>query len=144
MYINGRLARVFGIGRKFRNVDVNEAPLKVQEIKELFFKEENLLEVVASMKSIPLVAANISKSSHSFTEGQLLYIFGGYWGVGERVKVVGRFRRKNRIIKGACPIKNLVNHRLKVIYNPAIIRKLEGQYINFGLFVGFERSCITK
>ena len=103
---------------------------RVEDIENLFFSESRFFDVESSMESIPLIAANVCKSTNSFTEGQLLYIYSGFWGENENFKVVGRFRRKNRIIKGVCPISSLSNLRPKIVYDKKIIYKLAGTYID--------------
>jgi hypothetical protein len=52
-------------------------------------------------------------------------------------KVVGRFRRKNRWIKGVCPMASLDNFRPKLVYTPNIIKKLEGEFVSRSIFLRF-------
>ena len=109
---------------------------KISEIEEQFFAGCDSVSIEQGMESIPVVAANLSKSTNSFTQGQSVYVFDGYWGMAERVKVVGRYRRKNRFVKGVCQRANLENHRPKIIYEPAVIRKLIGETIRLSTIVG--------
>ncbi|MCC5598946.1 hypothetical protein [Nostoc favosum] len=110
---------------------------KINEILLRYFCGSRFLGINPTMDNIPLVAANLQKSTHSFSEGQLLYIYNGFWGMNERVQVVGRHRRKHRLILGVCPIKSLSNFRPKLVYEPAVIRKLHGECIDGGIFMGF-------
>ncbi|WP_372370101.1 hypothetical protein [Candidatus Uabimicrobium sp. HlEnr_7] len=87
-----------------------------------------------------MIAANVSKATNSFGKGQLVYIYGGYWGMAERLKVIGRYRGKHRFIKGVCSIVNLVNHRPKIVCNPEIIRKCQGEKITRSSILNFRYS----
>jgi hypothetical protein len=107
---------------------------KLRRIMITHFSQKSEIEVTTETQKIPLVAANVSKSTRSFSKGQVLYIYDGYWGMAERVKVVGRFRRKHNWIKGVIPIKNLGNFRPDEVYKPVVIGKLDGEIIHENLF----------
>jgi hypothetical protein len=110
---------------------------KINEILLGYFCGGILLDVNATKDNIPLVAANVQKSTHSFSEGQLLYIYNVFWGMNKNALVVGRYRRKHRLILGVCPISSLSNFRPKLVYEPTVIRKLYGRYIHVGIFMRF-------
>lgn len=111
----------------------NEAT--IEKIKEKFFADhKKFITVYKDMLGIPVIVANINKSTRSFSAGQIVYIYGGYWGEAERTKVVGRYRRKHRFILGVCPIANLESHRPNIVYDPRVIQKLDGQHISASLF----------
>ncbi|MEH2240320.1 hypothetical protein [Nostoc sp.] len=110
---------------------------KINEILLGYFCGGTLLDINPTKDNIPLVAANVQKSTHSFSEGQLLYIYNGFWGMNKHAQVVGRHRRKHRLILGVCPIASLINFRPKLVYEPAVIRKLHGRYIHAGIFMRF-------
>ncbi|WP_020407829.1 hypothetical protein [Hahella ganghwensis] len=118
-------------------MNLQRAKEKAFEIYSHFYPMERWLTVKGAEESLPLVAANVVNSTNSFSAGQLVYIYDGHWGMGETVKVVGRYRKKNRLIKGHVMIKNLISFRPKIIFNPAIIKKLEEEFIPSMLFAGF-------
>ncbi|MEH2296682.1 hypothetical protein [Nostoc sp.] len=110
---------------------------KINEILLGYFCGGTLLDINSTKDNIPLVAANVQKSTHSFSEGQLLYIYNVFWGMNKKALVVGRHRRKHRLILGVCPIASLSNFRPKLVYEPAVIRKLHGRYIDDRIFMRF-------
>lgn len=110
---------------------------KINEILLGYFCGKYILDVNATKNNIPLVAANVQKSTHSFSEGQLLYIYNVFWGMNNKALVVGRYRRKHRLILGVCPISSLSNFRPKLVYDPTVIRKLCGRHIHVGIFIRF-------
>jgi len=110
---------------------------KIKAILAQNFSEKNHLTVEAVTETVPLVAATARKATRSFSTGQLVYIYSVYWGMNEQAKVVGRFRRKHRWIKGVCPIVSLDNFRPKIVYNPNIIKKLADETINSFIFPRF-------
>lgn len=110
---------------------------KINGILARNFAEKSYFTVEALSEPVPLVAATLRKATHSFSAGQLLYIYDIYGGLNRSAKVIGRFRRKNRWIKGVCPIASLDNFRPKLVYTPDIIRKLEGEFINSSIFPRF-------
>lgn len=120
---------------------VNEEQIKQYEklrtILENNFSEKDSIIVEPNAKNIPLVAASVIKATRSFSIGQVVYIYDGYWGMAERVKVVGRFRRKRNWIRGVIPIKNLGNFRAKIVYNSTVLKKLEGETISDNIFTLF-------
>lgn len=99
-------------------------------LRQQFFPEGGWLDVHRDADCIPLVAANLSRSTRSFSEGQRVYVYDGFFGMNERVKVAGRYRRKHRVILGVCPTKKLRDHRLVVVYEPAVLRALHGVRIH--------------
>jgi hypothetical protein len=109
----------------------------VKTIVRRFFADPGRGFVVeASMTEVPLIVANAARSTQSFSAGQRLYIFNGYWGMNERVRVVARFRRRHRFVCGAFPIAGLTNCRPGIVQHPAVIRRLAGQPISAGMFAG--------
>jgi hypothetical protein len=110
---------------------------KINDILCKHFSDNSFLIANASMESVPLVSANILKSTRSFSAGQLVYIYDIYWGMNERAKVIGRYRRKHNFILGVCPIASLTNCRPKLVYKPVIVSKLNGSYIDGGIFMRF-------
>lgn len=110
---------------------------KINEILLDYFCDDTLLDINRTKDNIPLVAANVQKSTHSFSEGQLLYIYNVFWGMNKNALVVGRHRRKHRQILGVCPIASLRNFRPKLVYEPTVIRKLYGRHIHVGIFIRF-------
>ena len=96
-----------------------------------------ILTVDPAAERLPLVAANVATSTRSFSRGQLVFIYDVYWGMNERAKVVGRFRRKRDWIRGVVPIKSLDNFRPKMVYNPFVIRKLHGEIGDGRIFPRF-------
>jgi hypothetical protein len=110
---------------------------KLRTILENNFSGKDSFVVEPDAKSIPLVMANVAKSTRSFSVGQIIYIYDGYWGMAEKVKVVGRFRRKHNWICGVIPIKNLENFRSKIVYEPTVLKKLSGKTINDTIFTMF-------
>lgn len=118
-------------------MNIEEAHRIAGEIKKTFFSLEDRFRVDKSHQTIPLVAAKVHLSTRSFSAGQVVYIYDGYWGMAERVKVIGRYRRKNRFILGVCPIKNLSDYRPKIVYQPQIIKKLLGETLEWSYYKGF-------
>lgn len=110
---------------------------KINAIFAQSFSEKDYLRVEATHATVPLVAATLRKATRSFSAGQLAYIYGVYGGLNRQAKVIGRFRGKNRWIKGVCPIASLDNFRPKLVYTPNIIKKLAGEYIGKFLFPRF-------
>lgn len=110
---------------------------KIKVILARNFSEKNHLIVAAAHETVPLVAATLRKATHSFSAGQVVYIYNVYWGMNEQAKVVGRFRRKNRWIKGVCPIALLDDFRPKIVYRPDIIQKLDDETIESFIFPRF-------
>jgi hypothetical protein len=96
---------------------------KINGILAQNFAGKGYLMVEATTGTVPLVAATLRKDL--------------YGGLNRSAKVVGRFRRKNRWIKGVCPIASLDNFRPKLVYIPNIIKKLEGEAINRFIFPRF-------
>ncbi|MFC3150611.1 hypothetical protein ACFOEK_06215 [Litoribrevibacter euphylliae] len=115
---------------------IDEINSRIEDIEKRFFSNDERLIIQSSMDEVPLVAANVSNSTDSFTERQILYIYGGYWSMAETLKVVGRYRRKNRLIKGSIRIKNLTNFRPKIVYDPRVISKLQGEVITLSSILG--------
>jgi hypothetical protein len=113
------------------------AKVKAEEIYTLFFSDSDAYLVTGEEESIPLVLANMIQSSNSFTQKQLVYIYGGHWGMSERLKILGKYRAKNRLIEGHCDVNQLTHFRPKIIFNPAIIAKLKDTSISAQLFQGF-------
>lgn len=110
---------------------------KIKAILAQNFSEKNYLTVETATETVPLIAAIVRKSTRSFSTGQRVYIYSVYWGMNEQVKVVGRFRRKNRWIKGVCPIASLDHFRPKIVYNPNIIKTLADETIDSSIFPRF-------
>jgi hypothetical protein len=105
-------------------------------IRKLFWASP-ILTVDPAAERLPLVAANVATSTRSFSRGQLVFIYDVYWGMNERAKVVGRFRRKRDWIRGVVPIKSLDNFRPKMVHNPFVIRKLHGEIVDGRIFPRF-------
>ena len=110
---------------------------KINSILAQNFAEKNYLTVETTTETVPLVAATLRKATRSFSTGQLVYIYDLYGGLNRSAKVVGRFRRKNRWIKGVCPIASLDNFRPKLVYTPDIIKKLQDEWISSAIFPRF-------
>ncbi len=109
---------------------------KTHNIFEKFFKSSDVYLVKGDEEFIPLLAANLKRSTPSFTEGQLLYIYDD-WGMAENLKVVARYRAKHRFVDSHCAIHNVTNFRPKQIHSPVVIKKLKGQVISKALFKDF-------
>jgi hypothetical protein len=110
----------------------------VKTIIRRFFADPNRCFVVeASMTEVPIIVANAARSTRSFAAGQRLYVFDGYWGMNERVRVVARYRARHRFIRGVFPIAGLTNCRPGIVHHPAVIRRLAGEAISRGMFGGF-------
>jgi hypothetical protein len=110
---------------------------KIKGILAKHFFEKKYLTVEATSETVPLVAATVRKGTGSFSTGQVVYIYSVYWGMNEQAKVVGRFRRKHRWIKGVCPIASLDHFRPKIVYNPTIIKTLADETIDSFIFPRF-------
>lgn len=108
---------------------------KARGIVEELFSGASIL-VAEDKKELPLVAARLTRSTRTFSAGQLVYVFDVYWGMNERVKAVGRYRRKHRFVVGACPIAILDDCRPKRVMTPAVIELLTGERIPRALFEG--------
>jgi hypothetical protein len=105
-------------------------------IRRFFADSDRNLVVEASMTQVPLIVANAARSTHSFAAGQRLYVFNGYWGMNERIRVVARFRERHRFVRGVFPIAGLTNCRPGIVQHPAVIRRLAGEMISSGMFAG--------
>jgi len=101
---------------------------------EFFADGPGYLVVGAQHASVPVIAARMAASTRSFTIGQRVLVYDGYWGEAERVKVVARYRRSHRWIRGVVPIAKLAGARPAVVYDPAVIRVLHDAWISAGLF----------
>ena len=110
---------------------------KVESFVRRFYAHDTHLVVNEATTEVPLVAANLSVSTRSFSAGQLLYVYDVYWGMNERAKVVGRYRGKNRFVTGVCRIDRLENARPKIAAHPGVVRALAGQWISGGIFLRF-------
>jgi len=108
-----------------------EIQAKLQTIESAFFVDSKSLIIDEDMEAIPLVVASVSKATRSFSKDQTLYIYDAYWGMNERVKVIGRYRRKHRLVQGVCPWVNLKSYRPTIVYDPNIIQRLKGKTITF-------------
>jgi hypothetical protein len=89
---------------------------------------------------VPLIAARLATSTRSFSAGQKVLVYDGYWGMAERVKVVARYRRKHRWVLGVCPLARLTDGRPVIEYSPAVVRALRGQSISIGMFLPIARG----
>jgi hypothetical protein len=105
-------------------------------IRRFFADPDRSFVVEASMTEVPVIVANAARSTHSFAAGQRLYVFNGYWGMNERVRVVARFRERHRFVRGVFPIAGLTNCRPGIVHHPAVIRRLVGQTVSSGMFAG--------
>lgn len=110
---------------------------KLQLILEHNFSNREYFLIRPETQNVPLVVANVIKSTRSFSAGQLVYIYDVYWGMNDNAKIVGRFRRKQNWMRGVIPIKNLSNFRLKAAYEPTVLKKLQGEKITRYLFPRF-------
>jgi hypothetical protein len=110
---------------------------RVESIVRTFFSESCFFTVTPDARAVPMVAARLSKSTRSFSAGQVVYVYDVFWGVNERARVVGRYRRKHRFIHGVCPIASLVDARPKVVCAPAVLRTLAGTRIDGGILLRF-------
>lgn len=117
---------------------------KINAILAKNFSEKDYLIVAATDQTVPLVAATLRKATRSFSAGQLMYIYNVYWGINEQAKVLGRFRRKNRWIKGVCPIASLDNFRPIIVYSPPTIKKLSDETIASFIFPRFFAIPTTR
>ena len=60
-----------------------------------------------------------------FSPGTKVYCFPPQWGDGyEKIKVIGRCRKSKRFITIIIASKNVINWRLKTVYNPYIIKEM--------------------
>lgn len=91
------------------------------------FPGQRWLDLTEETTHVPLMAALVRKSSRSFAAGQKLYVYDVHWGMGEKALVVGRFRRKQRWIRGHCPLENLDDFRPKIVQHPQVINALRHQ-----------------
>jgi hypothetical protein len=112
-------------------------PRRVEAILRTFLVDSCFFTVAPGTRTAPLVAVRLGKSTRSFSLGQAVYVYDGYWGMNEHACVVGRHRRKHRFIRGVCPIASLVDPRPKIVYAPAVLRKLEGATIDGSIFTRF-------
>jgi hypothetical protein len=111
---------------------------KVHAIVAAFFPDGATHLVVGEQHaSVPVIAARVLASTRSFTVGQKVLVYDGYWGQAERVKVVARYRRKHRWIRGVCPIAKLGEARPVVEHDPAVVRALRGAWISLGMFLPY-------
>jgi len=111
---------------------------KIEAIDAAYFSTSQELKIDSSTQSIPLIMATVRKSTHSFSQGQRIYIYDVDWGVNERALVIGKFRRSHRWIRGVCPIASLENFRPTVVFHPAVIKKLsDGCSVHGRLFWRF-------
>lgn len=74
---------------------------------------------------VKIVKATLTKSTRSFSKGQVVYIYDGFWGMAERIKVIGRYRRKHRFVIGVCPMDNVTNYKEVTIHDPRILALLK-------------------
>jgi hypothetical protein len=81
------------------------------------------LRADASTTRLPLVAANVIIQTSSFTAGQKVHIYDGFWGRNDRAMVVARYRRKHAFVFGVIPIRCLDNFRPEYVYHPAVLDK---------------------
>ncbi len=109
--------------------------MTLDAIRRQFFADQPWFDVGAAADSVPVVAARLSGGTRSFSEGQRVYVYDGFFGQNERVKVVGRYRRKHRFIRGVCPMQKLIDPRLVVVYQPAVLGLLEGQRITLATLI---------
>jgi hypothetical protein len=105
-------------------------------LRRFFADPDRNLVVDASMTEVPVVLANAGRSTRSFAAGQRLYVYNGYWGMNERVQVVGRFRQRHRFVRGVFPIAGLTNCRPHLVHHPGVIRRLAGEIVESQLFIG--------
>jgi hypothetical protein len=69
------------------------------------------------------------RGTKHFAPGTRVYCFPPLWGDGyEQIKVVGRHRGSSRLVTMVIPSKWVVNRRAKLVYSPAVIRRLEGHW----------------
>jgi hypothetical protein len=105
-------------------------------IRRFYADTDDGFPVEAATTEVPLVVANAGRSTRSFAAGQRLYVFDGYWGMNERVRVVARYRQRHRFVRGVFPIAGLTGCRPAIVRHPAVIRRLVGQTISGSLFAG--------
>jgi hypothetical protein len=69
------------------------------------------------------------RGTKHFRPGAKVYCFPALWGDGyEQIKVVGRHRRSNRYVTMVIKSAWLENWRVKLVYSPDIIRRLDGKW----------------
>jgi hypothetical protein len=108
-----------------------------REILERFYPDGARYHAVpAGAELVPVVAARMERSTHTFTAGQVVLVHDAFWGMNENAKVLGRYRRKHRWVRGVCPIDILVDCRPRLERSPAVLALLAGTSIPGGLFGG--------
>jgi hypothetical protein len=110
---------------------------QINQIVRRFFADRDWLVPRTDAQAVPLVAARLTKSTHSFSAGQLVYVYDVYWGMNERARVVARFRRKHKFVLGVCPIASLEDARPKIVHTPAVVHKLSDSMVVGGVFLRF-------
>ena len=76
---------------------------------------------------------NLNKTVYGtkhFSPNTKVYCFPPVWGDGyEKIKVIGRHRKSNRLITMIIPSQRVTNWRLKTVYEPFVIKEMTK---NFG------------
>lgn len=68
----------------------------------------------------------IKRGTKHFPAGAKVYCFPALWGDGyEQIKVVGHHRGSHKLITLIMPSKFLENWRVKMVYSPQIIKRLQ-------------------
>lgn len=110
---------------------------RVHEIIHRFFSVaggSSLLPIESQAEAAPLIKARVTKATRSFSEGQVVFVYDVYWGMNERAKVAARYRRKHRFVRGEIDIESLADARPVIVYDPAVIRALDGRNVDGGIF----------
>lgn len=110
--------------------------LDIATIRDRFFPNGRWLDVSVGHAVVPLVAARLARSTRTYSEGQKVYVYGGFYGENERLEVVGRYRRKHRFVLGVCAREVLVDRRVVVVHEPAVVRALAGRRITLATLIG--------
>ena len=71
----------------------------------------------------------VQRGTRHFRPGAKVYCFPPMWGDGyENIKVVGHHKGSHRLVTLVMPSRRLENWRAKVVYSPAIIKRMNRQW----------------
>ena len=65
--------------------------------------------------------AETKRGTKHFRANAKVYLIDAYWGMCEKVTVIGHHRASGRIVKMDLPVKHLNNLRMTLCYSPKII-----------------------
>jgi hypothetical protein len=71
----------------------------------------------------------IRRGTTHFSPGAKVYCYPPLWGDGyEKVKVIGHHRGSNKLVTLVMPSKWLENWRVKMVYSPLVIEKMQNHW----------------